>query len=223
MPPFVRLFLPFHCRQKRAKWKLFFVKAPLKTHMCEFVRHKVCNPHCRGPPPQCCLCVNWSIYGQLSILVHPSLPPFFCCLTLFCPPTLPPARIAGGFFFFPGVQCFSRRFDCQQPKMEGSEPMLYLPRSLITQTWFVIYTLIGTALTHLVCTGGSGLGGEGEVWSGLIKAWTSAPFYCQQGDTSGSSSSRSIWWRVLPAVFLWKPALFFGIRGTIKPLKSALE
>lgn len=160
MPPFVRLFLPFHCRQKRAKWKLFFVKAPLKTHTCEFVRHKVCNPHCRGPPPQCCLCVNWSIYGQLSILVHPSLPPFFCCLTLFCPPTLPPARIAGGFFFFPGVQCFSRRFDCQQPKMEGSEPMLYLPRSLITQTWFVIYTLIGTALTHLGCTGGSGLGGR---------------------------------------------------------------
>lgn len=133
MPPFVRLFLPFHCRQKRAKWKLFFVKAPLKTHTCEFVRHKVCNPHCRGPPPQCCLCVNWSIYGQLSILVHPSLPPFFCCLTLFCPPTLPPARIAGGFFFFPGVQCFSRRFDCQQPKMEGSEPMLYLPRSLTSK------------------------------------------------------------------------------------------
>lgn len=76
-------------------------------------QHKLCKPHCRGPP--CCLCVNWSTY-RLRSIPSPSIPPspLFVVSPSYAlslsPPPAPPF-----FFFFPEVHCHFRRFHQTDP------------------------------------------------------------------------------------------------------------
>lgn len=170
-----------------------------------------CNPHCRGPP--CCLCVNWSTYG------HPSIHSSLILLSHPLLPSLPPSCIV--FFFFPswGSVLLSQVWlSTAVLKMGGNELMLRLPRGLTTWPWLLFIPLVGTGLTHLGCvaTGGSSWGGGWKPGSSWSLKWPRSRLgppcaYCQQGDTSASNRS-SDWWRLLLAVFLWKP--FFRRRHT---------
>lgn len=102
--------------------------------------------------PPCCLCFYWSTYGQ-ALHPHPSIPPSYCCLNT---PFLLMHRCSVLFSVaHAGLTVHSGAKD-------GSDLMLCLPTSLTAWPWFVIYTLIGTKLTHLGCVATKRKRGWGE-------------------------------------------------------------
>lgn len=128
-----------------------------------------CNPHCRGPP--CCLCVNWSTYG------HPSIHSSLILLSHPLLPSLPPSCIVF-FFFLPGVQCCSHRFDCQQRywRWEGMNWCSAYPEVWLHGPDCYLYLLlepdwpIWAALLPEEAVGGEGESlAAAEVWSGLVQ------------------------------------------------------
>lgn len=158
--------------------------------------NRVCNPHCRSPlhvvfvlaDPPTDTAPSW---------VCPCLPPF-CCLTLFRP--LPPTRLfyCGFFFFSWGSVVLSTGWISEGMKVRGRDLMLYLPRSLTLQAWFLIYTLVRSGLTHLGCTATKGSGwGRVKLCSSWSLKWPHqgldpSAIYCQLRDTSAGNSS-GVW------------------------------
>lgn len=220
MPPFVKLFLSV-IAYKKAKWKLIFVKASLKYMRVwvvwsntKYVILIVEVPHVvfvlTDPPTD----------SAPSLSVHPSL----LLLSHSLLPSLPPASLG---FFFPGVQCCSRRFNCQQrywrwkgvnwcciqPEVWLCGPdLLFIP--LLDPNW-----PIWAALQPKEAVRGRVRPSSSWSLKWPRQGLDSSAVYCQQGDTWAGNSS-SVWWWVLMAVFLWK-RVFFWIRHRFRSLSPA--
>ena len=135
IPPFVKLLLPFTAH-KKDKWKLIFVKAPLKHMRVCAVRS---NTKCvilivEAPPHDVFVLTDPPTDSAPSSAIHPSL------LLLSHPlsPSLPPLAVFSPSW---GSVLLSHVW-LSTVKMGRSERMLYLPRSLTIRPWFVIYTLV---------------------------------------------------------------------------------
>lgn len=134
----------------------------MRTSLCGMGWNIECNPHCKSPPHVVFVLTDPPTYTA------PSIPPSFCCLTLFCAPSLPPLPPAS--FFFPswGSVLLSQVWlSTAVVKMGGSDPMLCLPRSLITWPWLLFIPFVGTGLTHLGCVATK----KEAVLRGRVKAW----------------------------------------------------